>query len=360
MMKEILIEVNRIMKPFPVYAVGGCVRDFILGIEPKDYDFTTIATPDQIEKCIKSKSMRAFLTGKRFGTIGCKVKIEEKYYPIEITTFRTERYEPGNRKPEVNFVSSITEDLSRRDFTINSIAIRLVNNKLKIIDPFKGREDLKKELIRCVGNPKTRFKEDPLRILRAVRFATRFKYEIEEDTYKKMQQMAIHILDISKERWMQELDKILLSQNIKWGLPLLWDTNLFKYMIPELNLQLDYNQNSQYHNFKLHIHTIRVVDEIRKETDDLNMLWAGLLHDCGKIFTKTENKKGYSNYIGHEKIGAELVDKYAKYLKWSNERHEKVRYLVLNHLNDDCPLRKYDNIGKTKQEKSEKEGCPSQ
>ena len=220
--------------------------------------------------------------------------------------------------------------------------------KYCLIDPFGGRDDvLKHKVIKCVGHPKTRFKEDPLRMLRAIRFCCRFDFKIEQKTMEKLKKEAIKILNISKERWVMELDKILLSKNPGRGLDLLWECNLFKYMIPELDLMYGYKQNSQYHPWNLAVHTVYVVQAIRSETDDLNMLWAGLLHDVCKVFVRTENKKGYSNYIGHEKLGAELVDKYAKYLKWSNDRHKKVRELVLHHLEEDCPLRKYDNMGKS-------------
>ena len=348
-LKELLQEVNRIMKPHVVYAVGGCVRDFILGIEPKDYDFCTSATPDEIEVHIKASGKRAYLVGKKYGTIGCKIKVGDESHMVEITTFRIEKYESGSRKPEVEFVKSITEDLSRRDFSINSIAARLgKDGRFKIIDPFGGRDDLlKHKIIKCVGNPKTRFKEDPLRMLRAIRFSCRFDFKIEQKTMEKMKKEAIKILNISKERWVMEIDKILQSDNPGRGLDLLWKSGLFKYMIPELDLMYGYDQNSQYHPWTLDVHTVYVVQAIRSETDDLNMLWAGLLHDSCKIFVKTENKKGYSNYIGHEILGAELVDKYARYLKWSNDRHKKVRELVLHHLEDDCELRKYDNMGKS-------------
>ncbi len=352
MMKELLKLVTEMMKPHIVYAVGGCVRDFCIGITPKDYDFCTPAEPDEIERLVKASGKRAYLTGKRFGTIGCKVKVGEEYHMVEITTFRTEKYEPGNRKPEVEYVKNIHQDLSRRDFTINAMAMRLVKGDLKIIDPFGGQEDLEHRQIRAVGYPKQRFKEDPLRILRAIRFACKFNFEIEENTYKKMQRMAIYILDISKERWMMELDKILQTEFVERGLMDLWQSNLFKYIIPELELQSGYKQNSQYHNWNLDVHTIKVVEAIRKDTDDLNMLWAGLLHDIAKPFVRTdkvihEENRTKSNYIGHEKLGADMVKRIATHLKWSKERTESVVILVRNHLNDDCPLRKYDNMGKS-------------
>ena len=353
-MKEILEKVTEMMKPHPVYAVGGCVRDYCLGIEPKDYDFCTPATPDEIENCVKSKSRRAYLIGKKFGTIGCKIDGDM----IEITTFRSETYEEGNRKPNVEFVKSIHEDLSRRDFTINAMAIRLTKGHFRIIDPFCGQEDLEKRIIRAVGTPKQRFKEDPLRILRAIRFACRFDFEIEEATYKKMQKMSIHILDISKERWMMELDKILISDHVGRGLIDLWESNLFKYMIPELDLQKGYDQNSEYHCWDLDVHTIKVVEATPK---DINLRWAALLHDIAKPFVRTnkpalvdadedsvlENTiKMKSNYIGHEILGAEMTDRIALHLKWSKERRESVVKLVRNHLKEDSLLRKYDNMGK--------------
>ena len=336
------------MKPYPVYLVGGAVRDYLMGNIPKDYDFCTPATPDEIEEKIHAfpndhgDPTKVYGIGKRFGTLGCKVGSEM----VEITTFRAEKYSPGNRKPEVTYVKSITEDLSRRDFTINAMAIRITKGHIRIIDPFEGQEDLERRLIRAVGSPKQRFKEDPLRILRAVRFACRYNFEIEQATYKKMQSGAINILNISKERWMMELDKILQSDFVERGLMDLWQSNLFRYMIPELELQNGYDQNSEYHDWNLDVHTINVVNAVRKDTDNLNMLWAALLHDSMKPFLRTENTKGYSNYIGHEVLGASLVDKYAKYLNWSEERHKVVRDLVLNHLNDDSPLRKYDNMCK--------------
>ncbi len=353
-MIELLKQVEQMLKPHPVYLVGGCVRDYLLGLEPKDYDFCTPALPDEIEACIKSKSRRAYLTGKRYGTIGCKIDGQM----IEITTFRSEEYSPGNRKPNVEYVKTISEDLSRRDFTINSMAIRLTKGHIRIIDPFCGQEDLDKKIIRAVGTPKQRFKEDPLRILRAIRFSCRLGFDIEEQTWNKMKKMSIHILDISKERWMIELDKILLSDDVERGLINLWTSNLFKYMIPELDLQYNYHQNSKYHDYSLDVHTIRVV---RATPKDINLRWAALLHDIAKPFVRTNKFIGIdgdkdntelnsttikSNYIGHELLGAEMADRIATHLKWSNERRKFVVETIKTHLKDDCVLRQYDQIGK--------------
>lgn len=343
---ELLEKVTEMMKPYPVYLVGGAVRDYLMNIEPKDYDFCTPAEPDEIEEKIHARlnehgdPTKVYGIGKKFGTLGCKVDGEM----VEITTFRTEKYKPNNRKPDVEYVKHINEDLSRRDFTINAMAIRLTKGHIRIIDPYCGQEDIEEGVIRAVGHPKQRFKEDPLRILRAIRFACRFGFRIEEVTYAKMKKMANHILDISKERWMMEMDKILLSDRVDDGLRYLWNGNLFKFMIPELQLQLDYDQNSKYHKFTLEEHTKRVVMATPK---DLDLRWAALLHDIAKPFTRTDNPKGYCNYIGHEKLGADMVLKLSNHLKWSNERRDNVVELVRNHLEDDCPLREFDNMGKS-------------
>lgn len=351
MIKELLEKVTEMMKPYPVYMVGGAVRDYLREVEPKDYDFCTPAEPDEIERLIKKDKRRAYLTGKRFGTLACKIDGEM----IEITTFRTEKYEPRNRKPIVEYVKNIHEDLSRRDFTINAMAIRLTRGHLRIIDPFCGQEDLEAGVIRTVGHPKQRFKEDPLRILRAIRFACRLGFEIEEGTSKKMNSMAINILNISKERWMMELDKILLSDHVEMGLDLLWKTGLFKFMIPELHCQIGYNQNSKYHPFTLDIHTSKVVEATPK---DLNLRWSALLHDIAKPFVRSDkeiqlderNIAVKSNYIGHEKLGADMTLKLSAHLKWDKKRTEEVVDLVRNHLEESCPLRAYDNLGKIKNE----------
>ncbi len=263
----------------PLYLVGGSVRDVLLNKEPKDYDFTTPLLPEAIETRIKNAGRHVYLTGKRFGTIGVKVDGQL----IEVTTFRTEKYEDGSRKPEVEFTETIDTDLSRRDFTINAIAWR----PGRLIDPFKGELDLKDGIIRAVGNPTIRFKEDPLRLLRAVRFASQFNFKIEETTLKSLEKHSYKILQISKERWMQELDKIFLSDHPEYGLELLARTRLLNYMIPELALQVGYVQHSKYHNHTLFVHTQLVTKAVPK---DINLRWAAVLHDIAKPFVRTEKE----------------------------------------------------------------------
>lgn len=322
-----------------IYLVGGAVRDILIGDEPKDYDFCSELSTVEVKDQLKGKH-RAYLIGEKHGTIGFKINGEM----IEITTFRTESYNEGNRQPNVEFVDTIEQDLGRRDFTINAMAIRC--DTFKLNDPFNGSQDINRSILQTVGNSKTRFKEDPLRILRAVRFASKYNLNIEESTFDRMKKMSNKLLEISKERWVMELDKILLTDDLSglsFGLLLMWDRNIFTYIISELQLQWEYNQNSKYHDYNLHEHTIKVVMVTPK---DINLRWAALLHDIAKPFVRTENKKGHSNYINHEILGAEIVEKLARHLKWSNERRVAVVNLVRNHLNDDCPLRQYDNLGK--------------
>lgn len=316
--------VESLFHPDPIYLVGGSVRDEIMGRPVNDWDFTTALTPEQIQDRLKGKH-RTFLNGKKFGTIAFLVKGEK----VEVTTFRAEEYAPGNRKPEVRWGSELTSDLGRRDFTINAIAKR--GNRL--IDPFNGRGDIQARLIRAVGCPTTRFKEDAHRMTRACRQSGVFGFTIEERTFKSIEKNAHHILDISKERWMEEFNKILLSPMPSRGLDNLAKTGLLKYMIPELALQVGYDQNSPHHTLSLWEHSLKVVDGVRGNSDDLILLWAAMLHDMGKPYCRGE-KPDRSTYIKHDIVGAEMVDRLGKTLRWSNEMREAVKALVKNHMSD--------------------------
>lgn len=338
---SILSTLTKEFEGTPIYAVGGCVRDTLLNLMPNDYDFTTPATPDEIEAFIRKAKRRPYLVGKRFGTIGCKVD----GVMVEITTFRTESYEEHNRKPSVTFVSTIEEDLSRRDFTINAMAIRLDNNCIRLIDPFEGKKDLDNKLIRCVGVPKVRFKEDPLRLLRAIRFLGRFGDRFDDTTWVKLNRMAPSILEVSRERWVQELDKILSLPNPQKSLEALFQSELITYMFPELRLQREFNQKTPHHHFTLDNHTIKVVCAC--PADNLDLRWAALLHDIAKPYVQTWHKSGsHCNYINHEILGAEMAYRIGLQLKWSNTRLKTVVEIIKNHLKDDNILRPYDNMSK--------------
>lgn len=336
-MKNIIKQVEQIISP--VYLTGGAVRDILLDKEPKDFDFCTPFSPEEIENKIRKAGKKPYLFGKRFGTIGMKIDGQL----IEITTFRTEEYKDGNRKPQVKFIKDITADLSRRDFTINAMAIR----EGRLIDPFGGRDDLKLGVIKCVGTPSHRFKEDALRMLRAGRFASQLGFIVEEKTKTAVQQLNYKILEVSKERWMLELDKILMTDKPSIALTFFMETGLMKFILPEIALQYNYDQKSIYHDLTLWEHTSKALDATPK---DINLRWGLFLHDVGKPFVRTdkflEGKWIKTNYVKHDMVGAELVEKIARYLKWSNDRRECVVNLVRNHLNDDSPLREYDVQGK--------------
>lgn len=320
MVDKIIAEVESLLEP--VYLVGGSVRDILLGKQPKDYDFATPLTPGQIEEKVRASGRKPHLTGKRFGTIG--FKLGEHF--IEITTFRTEIY-GATRKPEVTFVRDITEDLSRRDFTINAIAFRHHRH----IDPFGGEADLKAGVIRSVGNPALRFNEDPLRMLRAIRFAAELGFSVETVTLKAIEHHGYKIMRVSHERWMQELDKILVSQQPEVGLYLLVNTDLIKFILPELRIQVGYDQRSPYHKLTLWEHS---VSTLLRVPVDITLRWAALLHDIGKPYVRTD-KTDRSNYVHHAAVGALLVQGIAKRLRWSNERTDSVVTLVRDHMTDD-------------------------
>lgn len=325
----------------PVYLVGGAVRDHLLNKQAKDYDFTTPLDPDEIEKQVRTAGRKPYLIGKKFGTIGFKVNVgDRKWQYVEVTTFRTEKYEKNSRKPKVTFITDIEEDLSRRDFTINALAYDGKN----IIDPHGGRMDLLREKIICVGNATTRFKEDGLRMLRAARFSSQLGFDIDQYLEGRAEKLAYTILNISKERWVTELDKLLLGDNPSLGLDFLMKTHLMRYILPEVAIQNNYKQDSPYHDFDLWTHTKKVIENAPK---DLNLRWAALLHDIGKpIMRYQKPNKDYPNYVFHEKLGAEMVCKIASYLKWSNDRTKKIYNLVRYHLKDDSPLKKYDDMSK--------------
>ena len=343
MIEEVIEKVTEIISP--VYLVGGAVRDFIMEKEVDDYDFTTPFTPDEIETILREKNPERWvgITGKRFGTVATKVYLPTRnlFPKVEITTFREEVYTKG-RKPTVEFVRGLEQDLMRRDFTMNAIALRMKKDRFHFIDPFHGIDDIEQGIIRAVGSPRQRFREDPLRMLRAARFASTLGFTIDEQTFKRMTDSAPRILEVSKERWVQELDKLLMGDNVAKGLDILAETRLLNYMIPELAIQVDYDQMTPYHDFNLWEHTVKVVEAVPK---DIDMKWAALLHDVGKPFVAKvkHNNPGQKTYVGHELVGEEMSIKIGRYLKWSLARILTVSEMVGGHLSDDSALKGYDS-----------------
>lgn len=242
-------QVQEILKTDEVYLVGGSVRDLVMGNTPKDYDFSTPLMPDVMEERIKAAGRRVYAIGKQFGTLGFKVRVmemgpidysadpnslvevTEKYEYVEVTTFRSEIYTSKSRKPEVAFVPNLDEDLARRDFTMNAMILKPDGT---IYDPYGGKLDMYAKIIKTVGMPKDRIQEDPLRMLRAARFAARYNYSIDVNFIGKARHLADRIYDVSVERWVQELDKLLTSQYPFQGMEALAEMGLLERILPEL------------------------------------------------------------------------------------------------------------------------------
>lgn len=232
-------EVQRILGTDEVYLVGGSVRDIVMGNKAKDYDFTTPMLPEEMIDKIRAEGRRVYTIGEQFGTIGfkCPVPSEEpsnrayEFEYVEVTTFRSEIYTNKSRKPEVKFVPSLNEDLARRDFTMNAMVLKSDGT---IYDPYGGRLDIHAKQIKTVGMPKDRIIEDPLRVLRAARFAARYKFTIDPNFVGKARQLADRIFDVSVERWVQEMDKLLTSQDAYGGLDALNKMAILPRVMPEL------------------------------------------------------------------------------------------------------------------------------
>lgn len=322
----------------PVYLVGGSVRDIVLGRVPHDYDFASPLSPDELEAAVRASGRRPYLMGKRFGTVGfmCDGQL------IEITTFRKETYRPGSRKPDVEFISDIAHDLSRRDFTVNAMALRPDGT---LVDPFGGREDIARRVIRTVNKPFERFNEDPLRMLRAARFTAQLGFTLDPETERSAAKKAAKILEVSKERWTAELDRLLVSEHATEGLDILARTRLLSYMLPELAVQVGFTQDSPYHELSLWEHTLKTV---RLTPGDLTLRWAALLHDIGKPYAQVKNNRDYSNYMQHDIIGAELVQKIGPYLKWPSKRTKEVADIIAHHLEVSSPLHDADSAARFK------------
>jgi tRNA nucleotidyltransferase (CCA-adding enzyme) len=318
----------------PVYLVGGSVRDALMDRPSCDFDFTTPLDPDAIEARVRAAGRRPYLVGKKFGTVAFKIGGRT----VEVTTFRTETYPEDTRKPRVEFVSELAEDLSRRDFTINAMALA----GDEIIDLFDGQIDLASRTIRAVGDAQQRFAEDPLRILRAARFSAELGFEVELQTVEAMRRLAHRILLVARERWVAELDKLLVGAEAASGLRLLAETGLLRYLLPELQLQVGYDQNSRFQDRTLFEHTLAVVEAT---PPDVTLRWAALLHDVAKPYMRVE-KPGRSTYVLHDLLGAEIVERTAVYLKWGNKRREDVKRLVGEHMLAESPLREADDSAK--------------
>ncbi len=299
------------------YAVGGCVRDSLLGREPSDWDITTNAKPYQM----KSLFRRTVDTGIEHGTV--TVLLGDDSY--ELTTYRIDgEYEDSRHPKQVEFTTSLIEDLKRRDFTINAMAY---NDSTGIIDEFGGIDDLESGIIRCVGNPEERFGEDALRIMRAVRFSAQLGYSIEEKTSEAITKLAANLENISAERIHVELSKLIVSPNPGF-IRKAYETGILKVILPELDSLMDVEQNNPHHCYTVGEHIIHSVENIES---DRVLRYAMLFHDIGKGISKYTSEDGIDHFRGHALVSAQMTSKIGKRLKFDNDTLGKVLKLVENH-----------------------------
>ncbi|WP_042366709.1 CCA tRNA nucleotidyltransferase [Streptacidiphilus neutrinimicus] len=318
---------------FTLALVGGSVRDALLGRLGNDLDFTTDARPEEILKLVKGWGEAVWDVGIAFGTVG----VRKHDLQIEITTYRSELYDRNSRKPEVSFGDTIEEDLVRRDFTVNAMAVKLP--EVEFVDPHRGLVDLAAGVLRTPGTPEASFSDDPLRMLRAARFAAQLDFEVAPEVVTAMTEMADRIEIVSAERIQGELNKILLSPRPRKGLTLLVDTGLADRVLPELPaLRLERDEHHRHKD--VYEHTLTVLEQAialegTGEGDgkpDLTLRLAALLHDIGKPRTRRFEPGGGVSFHHHELVGAKMTKKRLRELKYSNELIADVSRLVELHL----------------------------
>ncbi len=317
---------------FKLALVGGPVRDAILGRLGNDLDFATDARPDATKKILEKWADAIWETGREFGTIAGK----RGDVTVEITTYRSENYDPESRKPEVAFGDSIAGDLLRRDFTVNAMALELTTTPPTFIDLFDGVGDLAKQIIRTPGKPEDSFSDDPLRMMRAARFISQLNFSVDPAVATAITNMAERIKIISAERIRDELTKTLMSQNPRLGLTLLVETGLANFILPELpKLKLEIDEH--HHHKDVYEHTLKVLEqaialEDRLGGPNLVIRLAALMHDIGKPKTRELIPGGGVSFHHHEVVGARMTKERLKALRFSNEEIEDVSKLVFLHL----------------------------
>ena len=325
---ESVLELIRLLegRGFEAWAVGGCVRDALLGIEPHDYDLCTDAFPEQMQEIFSGFPL--VLAGIKHGTVG----VVTAGGVVEITTFRTEGDYTDARHPGwVKFVRNVDEDLARRDFTINAMAYSPVRGYR---DPFGGREDLKNRILRGVGDPETRFREDALRILRGARFAARFRLTIEEETWQAMLRTAPLMDTLARERVFTELCGLVMCTDAP-GLCRV--APIVARAVPELAPMVGFDQHSPHHSYDVFTHTAWVLERV---DNDLALKLAALFHDSGKPATFSMDDIGRGHFVAHAKVGAKMAERILLGLKAPTALREEVVWLAENHMNYFQPSRK--------------------
>ncbi len=309
---------NLIKAGYSAYYVGGCVRDYIMGQPYADIDIATNAHPEQVAKCFS----KVINTGIDYGTV--TVIIDD--VAMEITTFRKDLdYIDGRRPIAVNYSETIEEDLARRDFTINAIALSASG---ELIDPFSGQSDIERGIIRCVGNPIERFKEDKLRKLRAIRFACQKNFKLDDTVYQALVNDPC-LKGVSGERIFDELNKILLSNRPSLGLENLMLTGLLSEIDVNLQAMVGFDQKNPNHIHDVFYHTLNVVDSIPK---DSVLRWAALLHDIGKPKTFTIDEKGIGHFYGHQQVSCEIANEIFDKFNVGMSFREQVCGIIFQHM----------------------------
>lgn len=306
---------------YEAYAVGGCIRDSLLGRSPGDWDITTSAPPQRVKALFR----KTVDTGIQHGT----VTVMSGREGFEVTTYRIDgEYEDGRHPKEVVFTANLLEDLKRRDFTINAMAY---NEQEGLIDAFHGAEDLKRSVIRCVGEPKERFTEDALRMMRAVRFAAQLGFVIEEETRDAIKNLAGNLSMVSAERIQAELVKLLVSDHPGEFLTV-YETGMSRVFLPEFDAMMATPQNNIHHCYNVGEHTLKTLEKIRP---DKVLRLTMLLHDVAKPVCKTVDQEGIYHFHGHPKEGAVMAKEILGRLKFDNDTVRRVSALVYHH--DDMP-----------------------
>ena len=302
---------------FEAYAVGGCVRDLMRGKTPDDWDMTTSARPEEVMALF---APHAIPTGLQHGT----VTVRQDGESFEITTFRADGAYTDNRHPdEVRFSTDLREDLCRRDFTVNAMAM---DRRGKLIDPFGGQEDLRRGVIRCVGEPDQRFGEDALRIMRGLRFAAVMGFAIDEDTARSIRENRERLRNIAIERILVEMDKLLCGEAV--GQILLDFPEVFGVFLPEILPCVGFDQQSRYHCYTVWEHIVHSVEAVPR---DSVLRWAMLLHDIGKPACFTVDEQGAGHFYGHDGIGADMAADICRRMRMDKQRSERIALLVRRH-----------------------------
>jgi poly(A) polymerase len=315
---------------FQAYLVGGCVRDILLRREPADYDVATDATPDQVRRLYP----HTLAIGAQFGVI---VVMEDPHRPdaskVEVATFRADSEQSDGRHPDsVTFSDSPGQDVRRRDFTINALLLDPASDE--ILDFVGGKADLQAGLVRAIGDPEKRFREDKLRMLRAVRFAARFGYRIDDVTMLAIQTLAPHIHQVSPERIRDELTKILTEGSARRGFELLDESGLLVQILPEIARMKGVEQPPQFHpEGDVWIHTLLMLEMIPAGSPR-TLAWGVLLHDVGKppTFTPPDGPSGRIRFDRHVEVGVKMADEICRRFRFSNEDTEQIASLVMNHM----------------------------